>query len=297
MSSLPVLGRSFVAVRHYFIDSRLVISRSVSYAFSITILAVVFFCTEFLLEKYLFNNDEAVDIISALIGSFVFYWLRNFFDRITDSFFFRKEYDYGKALDEIPPLLNRTIDLKILLRGMYEFLSRTIRISNVIFIFEEASNPLFFNDSNRSNVKNFLMGDCEALLQALSLDAKTPIFINSYDKKDPVAIAANALGVIAIIPLALKEEPHAFILLGNRRCGRGLRKKDIALLNALAHQAGMAIRNARLYEEIRRYNDILEVRVAERTEKITAMYESRSQFLTEISHELQTPIAILRGEC
>lgn len=39
----------------------------------------------------------------------------------------------------------------------------------------------------------------------------------------------------------------------------------------------------------------MEARVAERTEEIRSAYEEQSKFLTDISHELQTPIAILRG--
>jgi signal transduction histidine kinase len=57
----------------------------------------------------------------------------------------------------------------------------------------------------------------------------------------------------------------------------------------------MAIENARLYEEVRAYSEDLETRVAERTEEIRSMYETQSKFLTDISHALQTPIAILRG--
>jgi signal transduction histidine kinase len=39
----------------------------------------------------------------------------------------------------------------------------------------------------------------------------------------------------------------------------------------------------------------LEVRVAEKTERIRQMHEAQSTFLTEIAHEFQTPISILKG--
>ncbi len=39
----------------------------------------------------------------------------------------------------------------------------------------------------------------------------------------------------------------------------------------------------------------VEARVAERTEEIRTMYEAQSKFLADISHALQTPMAILRG--
>ncbi len=39
----------------------------------------------------------------------------------------------------------------------------------------------------------------------------------------------------------------------------------------------------------------IEARVAERTEEMRAMYEAQTKFLADISHALQTPMAILRG--
>ena len=39
----------------------------------------------------------------------------------------------------------------------------------------------------------------------------------------------------------------------------------------------------------------IEKQVVARTEAMTSTYEAQSKFIADISHELQTPIAILRG--
>ena len=256
-----------------FFDLRLIVSRSISYACSLITVGIFFFGVEFFIEKFIYSNDEFVDIISAVAGAFAFYLFRSFFDRITDGIFFRKDYDYAKVMHEIGPLLNLTIDLKLLLSGIDEFLSRTIRPEGTVFLFAEASSPICFGD----------VGPIESFIK------------ESGRSDDDVMVLVNDARVAAVVPLALKEEPRAMMFVGNRLCGRPFRNKDMNLITALAQQAGMAIRNARLYEEVRQHNEILEMKVAERTEKIRSMYESQSKFLTEISHELQTPIAILRG--
>jgi signal transduction histidine kinase len=57
---------------------------------------------------------------------------------------------------------------------------------------------------------------------------------------------------------------------------------------ALGCAIGKMIRAAAVAKEI-------EARVAERTKTLASTYEAQSKFLADISHELQTPIAILRG--
>jgi signal transduction histidine kinase len=297
MAVITVLDRSILLARRQIFDARMVVSRGISYACSLIVLAVFFFGAEFLIEKFIYNNDEWVDIICAVAGAFAFYFFKLLFDRITDTIFFRKDYDYSKASNEIGPLLNFTIDLKLLLRAIYEFLSQTIKPERVIFLFEEASNPMFFYGNDRRQ-DIFSDKEYQELADHFFLYFKQSLFIQelSNDRDDGYLLGmANKLNIAAIVPLALKEEPRAVIFLGPRLSGGVFRKKDIFLLTTLAHQAGMAIRNARLYEQVRHYNEVLETKVAERTEKIKGMYESQSKFLTEVSHELQTPIAILRG--
>jgi signal transduction histidine kinase len=63
----------------------------------------------------------------------------------------------------------------------------------------------------------------------------------------------------------------------------------------VAHQAGIAIENAWLYEASQRHGEELEERVRERTEKILSMQEAQSKFLTDVSHELQTPMAVFKS--
>jgi signal transduction histidine kinase len=282
---------------NHFFDVRLAIWRGAFYILSIIALAITFFTVEFCLEKFVYNNDEVVDIFCAVIGAIVFYYCRSWFDRVTDAIFFRREYDYAKAINEIGPLLNSTIDLKFLLRLIYEFLLRTIKPEKVIFIFDEASSPMFFGGKIGARSDPFPERDYQELAEYFFAHFKEPVFFNealAISDEHLISIRER-MQIGAIVPLASDDEPRALMLLGRKLSDDIFRAKDTQLITVLSHQAGMAIRNARLYEEIRHYNEILELRVAERTDKIRKIYESQSKFLTDVSHELQTPIAILRG--
>lgn len=67
--------------------------RTISYFLSIAAIAVIFFSVEFITEKYLYPNDEVVDIFAAIIGALSFAPCKRFFDRATNRVFFRGPRD------------------------------------------------------------------------------------------------------------------------------------------------------------------------------------------------------------
>ncbi len=275
----------------------LVVKRGVLYAALVAAMAIFFFTIEFVIEKFIYSDDEVVDIICAVAGAMFFSRFLLFFDKATDRVFFKGEYDYAEAVAELGPLLNETIDLKFLLGLLNDFLLRTVKPERVVFILDGASSPMLFT-SVASN-GGFCVGEREyiALAESFCRSFDAPLFIKEWKKApgESVVVAAQCLGIAAIVPLSSKESNGPLLCLGEKRSGDAFCQKDMRLLQVFSHQAGMAIENARLYEEVRAYSEDLEARVAERTEEIRSIYETQSKFLTDISHALQTPIAILRG--
>ncbi|MBK8985478.1 MAG: GAF domain-containing protein [Chloroflexi bacterium] len=72
----------------------------------------------------------------------------------------------------------------------------------------------------------------------------------------PLIVKEKAIGLLSL----LKAEPDFYS------------HKDAAIAAAIVHQATIAIVNAQLYEQIQRYADELETRVAERTQELRQAY-------------------------
>lgn len=97
-------------------------ARAASYFLSILAIAVIFFSIEFITEKYLYPDDETVDILAAVIGALLFTRFRRFFDRVTDRIFFRGPRDTHAEF-----FLNVSHELQTpiaILRGNVELLQR-----------------------------------------------------------------------------------------------------------------------------------------------------------------------------
>jgi signal transduction histidine kinase len=77
-------------------------------------------------------------------------------------------------------------------------------------------------------------------------------------------------------------------LLGRKLSGDIYQRGELDLLRTLANQAGVAIANARLYEQISAFSQEMEGRVREQTKEMR-------DFVSVVYHELSTPMTSIRG--
>ncbi len=303
---------AYAIVRHRFMNIKVVIQRSFLYVSAFAAVALLFFVAYFFLQLFMHGEevDEISDIIAAVVGVFGFPYFRRWFERLTDGIFFREDYEYSAAVRELGLALGSTIDPDDLVGRIGVFLESTVKPEWTAFIFGEHDGPVIVR-SKLSRAENQRIKESGevilALLRKLPLE---PLFLqeidgilegsatHSADERNAYSALAEIgekIHASAIVPMASKGELYSCMLLGKKLSDDIFRPKDIALLGVLSRQAGMAFENGKLYEDIRRSNEELERRVEQKTERIKAMYEVQSRFLTDISHELQTPIAIFEG--
>ena len=101
----------------------------------------------------------------------------------------------------------------------------------------------------------------------------------------PVVHEDRLLGVIGVF----SKVPHAF------------NQEHLRDMMTLANNVAIALENARLYEAQQQYTTQLEVQVAVRTAELQAALEQaqaadklKSQFVSDINHELRTPISVIK---
>jgi len=85
------------------------------------------------------------------------------------------------------------------------------------------------------------------------------------------------------IPLVREDTPSGLICVQSHR-PRAYRENDVQLLRSIATQAGLALENARLFEQIQAS-----------VEQLRQLDNMKNQFLANMSHELRTPLNSIIG--
>jgi signal transduction histidine kinase len=98
------------------------------------------------------------------------------------------------------------------------------------------------------------------------------------------------------IPIIANKNLIGTVCLGHKLSGDRYTKRDRKLLETFVLQAAVALEKGRLYEKVEKYNTHLEQLVEERTKEIKDVQEDQKQVMIDISHNLQTPLAVIIGE-
>ncbi|HSH00977.1 MAG TPA: tetratricopeptide repeat protein [Anaerolineae bacterium] len=107
---------------------------------------------------------------------------------------------------------------------------------------------------------------------------------------------------IMCAPIMVRDRPIGVMSLYRDKTLGWFDENDLNFLMGLTRQAAVAIENAKLYDQVRRFNTQLEKEVARRTEDLQAAYaqlerldKTKSDFIAVTAHELRTPITVLKG--
>ncbi len=98
------------------------------------------------------------------------------------------------------------------------------------------------------------------------------------------------------IPIRVHGRTIGGLYLTNKRGGTTFSEEDEQLLLMLAAYAGIAIENARLYQELTKMNEDLEARVAERTAELHAVSAERAEYAATLRQVLNRNVQIQEEE-
>ncbi|MDP8225095.1 MAG: GAF domain-containing protein [Candidatus Lernaella stagnicola] len=93
------------------------------------------------------------------------------------------------------------------------------------------------------------------------------------------------------VPIKARNQTIGVLNVNNKTNGTGFDQSDLALLTTLCNQAGLAIDNASLFEQLLRHADEL----AGLNEQLKRISQAKSELIVNLSHELKTPLTAIQG--
>ncbi len=237
-----------------------------------------------------FSKDD-IDVLSS-IGSQIGVAFEN--ARLYSEL--RRHSETMEILFEIDRVVSQSLDLEEIFR---EALAKTLQMLSL-----DAGGIYLLEDETKLKMKT-LMGASEAFARAVSeipvgvgvagtaVRDKMPVVtdIDHYPSRELLPfLEKEGLVTLIGVPLMAKGRVVGAMNLANKR-RRAFSKEDIDILASIGSQIGVAIENARLYQESKVALEKLQTAY----EELKSLDRMKSEFLSNVSHELKTPLVSIRG--
>jgi signal transduction histidine kinase len=168
--------------------------------------------------------------------------------------------------------------------------------------FQKVTDRFFFKDSY--NYAEVLSRLTDVLNKNVSLEAitskSTEILKNNLKIETVTIVLKNDKKIntdgVHFLEIKSNKKNIGQLILGEKRSGDPYTPEDTHLLETFTKLAGTALEKASLYKQVQEYAKTLEKRVEERTQEVVAIQKEQETLMLEISHGLQTPLTIMKGE-
>jgi diguanylate cyclase (GGDEF)-like protein/putative nucleotidyltransferase with HDIG domain len=255
---------AYTISRYSLLDIRLVVRKGLGFALAIIPIAALYFGGLYLMFKFYpqmpFYNVLLIALLLTVLLALISLPLRRPVQELVDRIFYRETYDHRQTLLSFTSKMGNILNLDQLTTEMLQTLSKAIRISHAVLLFEDPGSSLFtvrfvypenkdksandFNLSFDSPVVIWLQKESQVLTMK---QIETMPQFKALWEVERESLHNSHLELLC--PLKSHGKLVGILGLSKKSSSQIFSQEDIELVMSVANQAGVIVENAQLYSQ------------------------------------------------
>jgi signal transduction histidine kinase len=287
-------------------DIKLAAVRTVVYVGSLTVLAIIYYFLAYIVSVTIFQDESdpsvsisPINIALALFLAFLFQPIKAFFDKTTDSIFYRERYNTDDFIARLSEVLTTTTDLRSLLERASREIGTTLK-SEQTFFFVQHSETHYITAGTVKHA-NLPLKDAQKLNEYVKSSESRVLVADLLPSEHPIHRLLVSHRVAILMPLIRGGVILGYLAVGDQR-GGGYTSRDIKTLQTLSDELIIAIQNVLSVQEVKDINTHLQQRIDAATAELRRsntqlrhLDKTKDEFLSMASHQLRTPLTSVKG--
>ncbi len=255
----------------------------------------------------IYENAPLVPLLFSLLVALVFNPLLRWIEGAVGRFIYRREYDPVQVQKEISAILRSLSMPKEVTNRFLNSMSRHMGIQTAYLFYQPGEQENTFaviqngnGDSSVPSPDQLLhpwVGYFEVRNKGISKDEVDgdPAF---RDNREELLRVFKQLRLELLIPMIFEGKLLGMVGLGKRKSGRGYSADDFGLFTNLTDQLALSIKNGMFYQDSERAKEKAENQYNQTVaanKRLLQMAEQKKQFVSNICHELRTPVSTILG--